>query len=112
MEQLTTVNKRFSGKWLMIISAFLTATGQLFWKWGHSNIIYMAIGFVCYGIGAIFMIKSLKFLKLSVAYPLMCTSYIVALIYGGVFLGEPVTMKKLVAVILLVIGVSLTSYEK
>lgn len=112
MEQLTKVKKGAIGKWLMIISAFLTATGQLFWKWGHSNIIYMALGFVCYGIGAFFMISSFKFLKLSVAYPLMSISYIIALAYGGLFLGEPITLKKLVAVTLLGIGVTVTTYEK
>ncbi|SMF82167.1 Uncharacterized membrane protein [Paenibacillus uliginis N3/975] len=105
-------HRRHIGKWLMIVSAFLTATGQLFWKWGHSDLIYMAIGFVCYGLGAIFMIKSLALEKLSVAYPLMCISYIVALFYGDLFLGEPITIKKTAAVVLLGIGVTLTSYEK
>lgn len=103
---------RHTGKWLMVVSAFLTATGQLFWKWGHSDLIYMFIGFVCYGVGAIFMIKSLALEKLSVAYPLMCISYIIALFYGDLFLGEPITIKKTVAVVLLGIGVTLTSYEK
>lgn len=112
MELVTKNKNRHIGKWLMIISAFLTATGQLFWKWGHTNLIYMAIGFVCYGLGAIFMIKSLALEKLSVAYPLMCISYIVALFYGDIFLGEPITIKKTVAVVLLGIGVTLTSYEK
>ncbi|WP_410512285.1 EamA family transporter [Paenibacillus sp. BR2-3] len=112
MELLKTGNSRHIGKWFMVVSAFLTATGQLFWKWGHSDILYMAIGFVCYGLGAIFMIKSLALVKLSVAYPLMCISYIVALIYGDMFLGEPITLKKMAAVVLLGIGVTLTSYEK
>lgn len=100
------------GKWLMVISAILTATGQLFWKWGHSELWYMGAGFLCYGAGAVFMIKSLAREKLSVAYPLMCISYVVALIYGDLFLGEPMTLRKIAAVILLGIGVTLTSYEK
>lgn len=103
---------RHTGKVLMIISAFLTATGQFFWKWGYVNLLYMAIGFLCYGLGAMFMLKAFSLEKLSVAYPLMCASYIFALVYGDLFLGEDITLKKAVAVILLGIGVTLTSYEK
>jgi len=109
MEQ---VSNRHTGKVLMIISAFLTATGQLFWKWGHASLLYMAIGFLCYGVGAVFMLKAFSLEKLSVAYPIMCTSYIFALFYGDLFLGEDITLKKATAVALLGIGVTLTSYEK
>lgn len=109
MEKL---NRRHTGKILMIVSAFLTATGQLFWKWGHANLIYMAVGFLCYGAGALFMIKAFALEKLSVAYPLMCVSYIFALVYGDLFLGEDITLKKAAAVALLGIGVTLTSYDK
>lgn len=113
MEQVKAQSaQRHLGKLFMILSAFLTATGQLFWKWGHANMVYMGIGFVCYGLGAILMIKSFSLEKLSVAYPLMCISYIVALFYGEFFLDEPLTLKKLAAVALLGIGVTLTSYEK
>ncbi|MDT3427929.1 multidrug transporter EmrE-like cation transporter [Paenibacillus forsythiae] len=112
MELQKTGNSRHIGKWLMVVSACLTATGQLFWKWGHSDLLFMALGFVCYGLGAVFMIQSLARLKLSVAYPLMSISYVVALIYGDIFLGEPVTLRKIAAVLLLGIGVTLTSYEK
>lgn len=109
MEILT---HRHIGKLFMIFSAFLTATGQLFWKWGHVNLIYMGIGFVCYGVGALFMLKSFSLEKLSVAYPLMSISYIVALVYGGIFLGEAITLQKGAAIALLGIGVTLTSYER
>ncbi|MGZ9586642.1 EamA family transporter [Paenibacillus marinisediminis] len=112
MEYMNKSKTRHIGKWLMIISAILTATGQLFWKWGHTHLIYMAVGFACYGLGAIFMIKSLALEKLSVAYPLMCISYVVALIYGDIFLDEPITLQKIAAVLLIGIGVTLTSYEK
>jgi drug/metabolite transporter (DMT)-like permease len=103
--------KKHRGKILMFLAAFLTATGQLFWKLGYNNLVFMIIGFFCYGIGAIFMVKSLTFEKLSVAYPILCLSYVFALTYGDVFLGEQVTFNKIVAVGLLIIGVTLTSYE-
>ncbi|GGO03166.1 EamA family transporter [Saccharibacillus kuerlensis] len=103
---------RHTGKWLMLISAFLTATGQLFWKWGLENWIYLGIGFTCYGLGAILMIRAFAIEKLSVAYPLMCVSYIFALVYGHFLLGEDITLQKMAAVLLLGIGVTLTSVER
>ncbi|OBY79126.1 hypothetical protein BBG47_13145 [Paenibacillus sp. KS1] len=109
MEQITS---RHLGKLLMIFSAFCTATGQLFWKWGVHQILYVGVGFVFYGVGALLMIKSLSMEKLSVAYPLMSSSYIFALIYGGLFLNEAITLQKGIAVLLLMLGVGLISYEK
>lgn len=109
MEKLKSLH---AGKAMMVVSALLTATGQLFWKWGHVNLLYMGIGFLCYGAGAVFMLKAFSLEKLSVAYPLMCLSYVFALVYGDLFLGEAITLKKGAAVVLLGIGVTLTSYEK
>lgn len=97
---------------LMLISAFLTATGQLIWKMGVDNFILLPIGFLFYGLGAIFMIKSFEKEKLIVAYPLMCTSYIISMFYGKIFLSEVITFNKVLAVILIIIGVSLNSYDK
>ncbi|SHK70706.1 Uncharacterized membrane protein [Clostridium cavendishii DSM 21758] len=96
----------------MLISALLSATGQLMWKIGKDNFIFIFIGLAFYGLGAIFMIKSLKLEKLSVAYPVMCISYLLALFYGYVFLNEVITIKKLVAVLLIIIGVSFCSRGK
>ncbi|MNM82325.1 haloacid dehalogenase-like hydrolase [compost metagenome] len=101
-----------AGKLFMVLSAFLTATGQLFWKWGWDNIPYFVLGFLCYGGGALFMIRGLSLEKLSVAYPMMCLSYLFALGYGYWILHEPITWVKLSALALLGIGVYLISYER
>ncbi|MEK5024296.1 HAD-IB family hydrolase [Paenibacillus sp. FSL M7-1046] len=101
-----------AGKIYMVLSAFLTATGQLFWKWGWDAISYFALGFLCYGGGAFFMIRSLSLEKLSVAYPLMCLSYFFALGYGYWILHEPITWDRFLAVVLMGIGVCLISYER
>lgn len=101
-----------SGKLLMIISALLSAVGQLYWKWGNTHFTYYFIGFLLYGMGALFMFKSLAREKLSVAYPLMSTGYIFALFIGSIFLHETISYQRLIAVILLIAGVFLTSYEQ
>lgn len=97
---------------LMLISAFLTATGQLMWKMGVDNFILLPIGFLFYGLGVIFMIKSFEKEKLIIAYPLMCTSYVISMFYGKIFLSEVITFNKVLAVILIIIGVSFNSYDK
>ncbi|MDO3411179.1 EamA family transporter [Saccharibacillus sp. CPCC 101409] len=103
---------RHTGKGLMLLSAFLTATGQLFWKWGLDSWAYLGLGFVCYGLGALLMIRAFALEKLSVAYPLLCTGYMFALGYGHFLLGETLTLSKIAAVLLLGIGVTLTSVER
>lgn len=106
------IKGRHAGKLLMLFSAFLSATGQLFWKWGLHQWGYMGVGFVCYGLGALLMIKAFSQEKLSVAYPIMCASYVFAFMYGYFLLNEMITMNKIAAVLLLGIGVTLTSVER
>ena len=106
------VRKIRSGVILMLISAFLTATGQLMWKIGVNNIMFLPIGFLFYGLGAIFMIKSLQREKIIVAYPLMCIGYIISMFYGKIFLNEVITKNKILAMILISTGVFLNCYDK
>ena len=103
-------NKRGSiyvGIGLMIVSSLFTAFGQLFWKEFNrtGEILYIILGFLLYGLGAMVMILSLKFGELSVLYPVMCTSYIFALVNGYVFLGEVIDIKKLIGIGLIILGV-------
>lgn len=98
---------------LMIISAFLTANGQLFWKFSQTNnkLINIAIGFLLYGLGALFMIFAFKNGELSVLYPLMCVSYVFALINGYLFLGETVSVYNLIGIFIIILGVTLLGKE-
>lgn len=95
------------GIFLMLISAFLTAEGQLLWKLSlqKGSIYFLIFGFALYGIGALSMIISFKFGELSVLYPLMCISYIFAIINGYIFLEETIDISKLIGVLLIMAGV-------
>ena len=96
----------------MIISAFLSATGQLLWKFGLNNFIWIIIGFIFYGLGALFMIKAFKLEKLSVAYPIMCVGYLISMIYGKLFLNETIGTNKIIAIFLIIFGVVFISYDE
>ncbi|GEP64329.1 hypothetical protein CBE01nite_20970 [Clostridium beijerinckii] len=100
------------GIMFILISAFLTATGQLLWKIGINNIKFLPLGFLFYGFGSIFMIKSFEKEKLVVVYPIMCISYVISMFYGNLFLNETITPNKVLAVILIILGVSFNSYDK
>lgn len=107
--------KRFLNKGIiyMIVSAFFTANGQLFWKLSQSSnrLINIAIGFLLYGLGALLMIIAFKHGELSVLYPIMCVSYIFALINGYVFLQETISISNLIGIMIIIIGVSLLGRE-
>lgn len=90
---------------LIILSAVCTSFGQFFWKISSTDILYLLVGFFLYGIGAVLMIVALKFGQLSVIQPLMCVSYVFALIIGYVFLGELVSPMELIGIIVIIVGV-------
>ncbi len=96
----------------MILSSFMSATGQLFWRWGHTEVIYIFIGFLCYMIGAVLMIKGMEYIPLSVAAPLMSISYILALVYGVTLFNESINIQDLFGIVFIGIGVTMTSYGK
>lgn len=107
--ELREKNKHmYNGILLMIASAFFTANGQLLWKLALNSdqIIKIIMGFVLYGMGALLMILAFKFGELSVLYPIMCVSYIFAIINGYLFLGEALSVRKLLGILLIIAGVS------
>ena len=103
---------KYTGISLMVLSSFMSATGQLFWRWGHAEVIYIFIGFLCYMIGAVLMIKGMGYIPLSVAAPLMSISYILALVYGVTLFNESINIQDLFGIVFIGIGVTMTSYGK
>ena len=113
MERIIAQSRsRYAGKLYMVASAFCTATGQLFWKWGLEHVAYLAAGFLLYGIGALLMMRSLSMEKLSIAYPILSLGYPIALLYGSLFLHETISLQKIAAVLIIMLGVALIAYEK
>lgn len=67
---------------------FSDSNGSIVLEMGTNRVGLPWCWFLCYGLGAILMIKAFALEKLSVAYPLMCASYVFALIYGYFCLGR------------------------
>lgn len=92
---------------IMILAAFFTSLGQMFWKFFRldNNYIFLIIGFIFYGSGAATMIGAFKFGKYSVIHPMMCTSYIFAILLGGFFLKEYISIYQIIGIATISLGV-------
>lgn len=91
---------------LMILSAFCACFGQLLWKLGtNEGIVYICIGFLFYGLGAMLMIIAYRFGKLSTLQPIQSINYILSVILGFIVFSEAITLGKVIGVACILLGV-------
>ncbi len=92
----------------MVISSVCACLGQLFWKLsGAENLVYLLIGFALYGMGALIMIYAYRFGKLSVLQPVLSLNYVLTILIAGLVLNEPITVTKVIGIIVVTAGVIL-----
>ncbi|MEE1218639.1 MAG: EamA family transporter [Ruminococcus sp.] len=89
---------------LMLVSSLCVCTGQLFWKLSAENIIFLFVGFILYGIGALVMLMAYKFGSLSVLQPMLSLNYVFTVILASVVLHEEITTTTLIGMIIVFIG--------
>ncbi len=87
------------------MSAFFTSIGQLLWKLGNEKFLFIILGFVFYGIGALIMIISYKYGNYSVIQPFISISYVFSLLLGSIILKETITIYKVSGISIIIIGV-------
>lgn len=110
---------------IALISIFLGATGQFLfrlgmlsygkvtvdniWKQLFGIITTPAIffGFACFGISSILWLVVISRWELSYAYPMVALGYVLAIVYGSLFLQEVITLPKLVGSGLILLGISI-----
>lgn len=110
---------------LLIPAILLSTTGELLFKIGMNRVgsfefapaairavlprilfnPFIWVGFVGFGLGAVFWLAVLSRVPLSLAYPILALSYFVVVIEAWLFLHERVTWKRLLGVAVLVVGV-------
>lgn len=102
----------YKGILLMLLTAICVTIGQLLWKIGvDNNKLYIVMGFIFYGGGAVLMIIAYRYGAVSVLQPLMSISYIGAIILGYIALHEPITYGKVIGILLITCGTILLSRE-
>lgn len=100
---------------LIIICTILTATAQIFFKFGSRtfsfNILsliqnyFVIIGFICYALGALLFVLALKGGDLSTLYPFFATSYIWVMMLSFFIFGEIINLLKIMGILLIIFGV-------
>lgn len=92
----------------MLISSICACLGQLFWKLSSDmGIAILILGFALYAIGALVMLFAYRFGRLSVLQPMLSLNYVLSIILGALILKEPVTILKVIGVLVIIFGVVL-----
>jgi multidrug transporter EmrE-like cation transporter len=104
---------------LVVLCTLFTSSGQILWKLGAGNLnsfieiitnIPLIMGFVCYGLGAILLIISLKYGELSLIYPFIALSFIWVNLASIFLFGEFIAVINWVGIAAIMLGVSLIGY--
>ena len=90
----------------MLVSSICVCVGQLLWKLSATQgLVFMLVGFVFYGAGALIMIIAYKFGKLSVLQPMLSLNYVLSILLAAFVLREAITLYKVIGVIVITCGV-------
>jgi drug/metabolite transporter (DMT)-like permease len=104
--------------WLVILSTILTTAAQLFYKVGASNLPNvlsnwpLIIGFSLYCLAALFIIWALRFVELSVAFPLLATSFVWVSLLSVFVFGESLSVINWFGVFLIACGVAVVGWKR
>jgi multidrug transporter EmrE-like cation transporter len=69
----------------------------------------VVVGFVLYGASACVWLLVLARVNLSVAYPFVGLGFIATMLLGAFFLGEPLTVWRVIGTLLIALGVVLVA---
>lgn len=104
MKYSFTKNK--NGILLMVLSSIFVCFGQLMWKLSVEQGFYLVVlGFLLYGIGALFMLVAYRFGSLSVLHPVLSLNYILAIIIGVTILNETIIPCKILGIAIIIVGI-------
>lgn len=89
----------------------LTAIGGVSLSDGIASIFkllqtpWVIVGFLCYGISAVLWLDVLSKLDFSLAFPMVGLTYVLTLLIGRFFFGEPVGWERMLGVALIIFGI-------
>jgi len=104
--------------WLVILSTILTTAAQLFYKSGAARLPELVsnwpliVGFVLYCLAALFIIWALRFVELSVAFPLLATSFVWVSLFSVFVFGESLSVVNWFGVFLIACGVAVVGWKR
>ena len=85
--------------------SFFKGNSELWKLSAMQGLVFMLVGFVFYGAGALIMIIAYKFGKLSVLQPMLSLNYVLSILLAAFVLREAITLYKVIGVIIITCGV-------
>ncbi len=119
------MNKLSKTVLFVVFCTLLTSIAQIFFKYASNKLILSSIklfvisavtnlnlyiGVVIYFLAAAILLVALKNSDLSVAYPIIATSYIWVALLSMYFFNEVLLIKQWFGIVFILIGVSFTGY--
>jgi undecaprenyl phosphate-alpha-L-ara4N flippase subunit ArnE len=100
--------KNRTGILLILVSSICVCFGQLFWKIAVTNgLLYIFLGFVLYGAGALVMLIAYRYGSLSVLQPMLSMNYVLTIVLASIILHESIAAIKIIGIIVICLGVIL-----
>lgn len=104
------------GALLLLLTVSFTVSGQILMKKGVSltgdltlrtalSSPWVLVGGFCYISGFLVWLNVLKLLPLSIAYPSSSIAYVLVILASALFLGEAVTLFKVIGILCICLGV-------
>ncbi|WP_460758569.1 EamA family transporter [Lysobacter fragariae] len=112
MTVLLTVYGQLVLKWQVSLGGPLpeTTPGKLVFLWHALLNPWIISGLGAAFAASLFWMLALKKLPLSTAYPFTATSFLLVLVFAGMFLGEAITTGKVVGTLLIVSGIAVMAF--
>ena len=100
---------------ILITSTLCAALGQILFKAGARNAetlweflnLWIMVGLFAYGVGTVLWIYVLSRTPITVAYPFTALTFALVYLAGALLFGEPVTIRAIAGVILILGGLFL-----
>lgn len=99
---------------ILLVGQYTSKTGALLLNNGETSIalIYIAIGYGCLVFRGLIWMVILKYVRLSVAYPIQSFSFILITFLGVIVFNDILSMGKILGMVLIVCGVIVISLSK
>ncbi len=105
---------------LIIITVLLNSVGQIVWRLGARNGFSLKsifsplifVGLLIYACSALLWIIVLKHFEVSYAVPFFSLGYVITAFLGWLFLKEKLSLKVILSILIIVVGVILVGVSK
>lgn len=102
---------------LILFAATMSSLGQLAWKFGADatdssmKIFLYVAGFLAAGLGMVILMVAFRYGEVSILQPMMSIGFALSILFGALFLNEPITLVKIFGTLFIIAGSALLGYE-